>query len=284
MSDAVAEKAMVGDILGTTDWSAALEEVDLVVHAAARAHVLHDSESSSNLYLTTNAQGTRHLAHAAASAGVRRFVYLSSIKVNGEETTGAAYTSSDEPRPQDAYGKSKWLGEQWLGEIAGKSGMEAVIIRSPLVYGPGVRANFLRLMRWVDRGWPLPVGAIRNQRSLVSIWNLCDLLRTVLTHPLAAGRTWLVSDGEDLSTPELIRRLGRAMNRRVRLLPVPSAVLEMCGVITGRRAEIARLCGSLVLDVSQTRSVLDWCPPLSVDEALARTVAWYLSDERLSGA
>ena len=193
-----------------------------------------------------------NLANASAQAGIRRFEYLSSVKVNGEETTDHAYTAYDEPHPQDAYGTSKWLAEKHLMEIAARTGMETVIVRSPLVYGPGVRANFLRLLRWVDKEWPLPLGAIENSRSLVSIWNLCDLLVHVLNHPLAPGRTWMVSDGEDLSTPELIRRLGSAMGRRVRLLPVPVGLLRLFGALIGRKAEITRLCGSLTVNIEQT--------------------------------
>jgi nucleoside-diphosphate-sugar epimerase len=165
-------------------------------------------------------------------------------------------------------------------QIAAASGMEAVIVRSPLVYGPGVRANFLRLMRLVERRWPLPFGAVRNQRSLVNIWNLCDLLLHALKHPSAPGRTWMVSDGEDLSTGDLLRRIGSAMHRRVRLFPVPMSVLQLCADLVGRRAEFARLTGSLVVDITPTRDDLGWSPSVRVDEALARTVAWYLSEGR----
>ena len=220
------------------------------------------------------------LANASAQAGVRRFEYLSSVKVNGEETTDRAYASYDEPRPQDAYGTSKWLAEQHVMEVTARTGMEGVIVRSPLVYGPRVRANFLRMLRWVDKEFPLPLGAIENRRSFVSIWNLCNLLVHVLEHPLAPGRTWMVSDGEDVSTPELIRRLGSAMSRRVRLLPVPVSALRLFGGLIGRRAEIARLCNSLVVNIEPTCRELGWSPPTSVDEALARTTSWYLADGR----
>jgi nucleoside-diphosphate-sugar epimerase len=158
--------------------------------------------------------------------------------------------------------------------------MEAVIVRAPLVYGPGVRVNFLRLMRWVDRGWPLPLGAVHNSRSFVNIWNLCDLLLQVIRHPSAPGRTWMVSDAEDLSTTDLLRRIGRAMGRRVRLFPVPMAVLRFCADLAGQRAEITRLTGSLVVDITQTRVDLGWSPPVTVEEALARTVTWYLDEGR----
>jgi UDP-glucose 4-epimerase len=203
---------------------------------------------------------------------------VSSIKVNGESTIGRAYTRDDEPHPRDAYGWSKWHAEERVREIAKRTGMEAVIVRPPLVYGPGVRANFLRLLRWVDKERPLPLGAIRNSRSLVSVWNLCDLLVRLLERPAAPGRTWMVSDGEDLSTPELIRRIAGAMNRRARLVPVPVGVLDLLGKLTGRHAEVARLCSSLAVDIDQTRRELEWTPPMKVDEAIARTVNWYLSE------
>jgi nucleoside-diphosphate-sugar epimerase len=223
------------------------------------------------------------LASASVQSGVRRFLYLSSVKVNGEETSDRAYGPYDEPHPADAYGASKWIGEKHLLAITATAGIAAVIVRSPLVYGSGARANFLRLLRWVDRGWPLPLGAVQNRRSLVSVWNLCDLLVLLLRHPTAAGRAWMVSDGQDLSTPELIRRLGQAMNRRVRLLPVAPAVLQFCGSLLGRKEEIARLCGSLAVDITHTRRDLGWSPPLSIDEGLARTSNWYLAEYRRRG-
>jgi nucleoside-diphosphate-sugar epimerase len=272
---AVAEKVVVGDINSTTDWTQALEGVDLVIHAAARSHVLHPGKDSAKLYFETNERGTQRLANIAAQMQVTRFIYLSSIKVNGEETVARAYTASDEPHPQDDYGLSKWHAEQHVVTAAGHASMQAVIVRPPLVYGPRVRANFLRLLRWVDRGWPLPFGAVRNTRSLVNVWNLCDFLLLVLKHPSAPGRTWLVSDGEDLSTPDLIRRIGAAMGRRVQLPSVPLGLLQLSAVLAGRRGELARLCGSLVVEISPTRAQLGWSPRVPVGEALARTVAWY---------
>ena len=273
----VAERVTVGDIGWATDWSAALDNVDCVFHIAARAHILRDSDSNADLYIQTNAIGTRRFAEACVRAEVRRFVYLSSVKVNGEQTSGNAFTPFDEPQPRDPYAVSKWLGEQHLEEVARQSPMQTAIVRSPLVYGPGVRANFLQLLQWVDRGWPLPFGAIRNVRSLVSIWNLTDLLVHVLDHPGAAGRTWMVSDGMDLSTPDLIRGIGHAMGRPVRLLTIPARWLRIAGMLTGRTAEISRLLGSLVVDISSTRQLLAWAPPVTVQESLARTVSWYLT-------
>jgi UDP-glucose 4-epimerase len=231
-----------------------------------------------------NARGTATLAAASTQAGVRRLVYLSSVKVNGEETHGHAYSPQDHPHPAGAYGLSKWLGEKHLLEAATGTSMEAVIVRSPLVYGSGVRANFLRLLRWVEREWPLPLRSVNNRRSLVSVWNLCDLLHLLLKHPSAAGGVWMVSDGEDLSTPELVRRLGRAMNRRVRLLPVAPTVLQICGLLSGRNEAVTRLCGSLSVDITRTRRELGWSPPLSINEGLARTSTWYLTECRPRGA
>ena len=177
--------------------------------------------------------------------------------------------------PQDAYGVSKWLGEQYLAEMAAGTLMQAVIVRAPLVYGPGARANFLRLMQLVDKGLPLPFGAIANRRSLVNIWNLQDLLVNVLTNAAAPGRTWMVSDGEDLSTPELIQRLATALGRTVKLVAIPEGVLRFCATTVGARAAIERLCNSLTVDIAATRAELEWSPPISMNEALARTAHWY---------
>ncbi len=271
------EKVVVGSIEAHTQWDAALAGCDFVIHAAARAHVLDDAASNASLYLEANAEGTRSLAEAAARMGIRRLVFLSSIKVNGEATTDRPFHASDAPNPQDAYGMSKWLGEQHLMEIAVRTGMEAAIVRSPLVYGPGVRANFLRLLRWVDRGWPLPLGAVGNRRSLVSVWNLCDLIVALLHSPTATGRTWLVSDGEALSTPALIRRIAKAMGRTPWLVPVPPTLLKAAGVLARRVGEVERLCHSLEVDIGPTLSELGWSPRLTVDDSLARTVQWYLA-------
>jgi nucleoside-diphosphate-sugar epimerase len=282
--NAAVEHVVVGDINSTCDWSAALEGVDAVLHAAARVHMAHDGADSQALYAETNERGTQCLASAAARAKVRRFVYLSSVKVNGEETRDRAYTPFDEPHPQGAYGISKWHAEKHIMQIAALSCMETTIVRAPLVYGPGVRANFLRLLRLVDRGWPLPLGAVHNKRSLVNIWNLCDLLVHVLRHPSAPGHTWMVSDAEDLSTVNLLRRIGDAMDRQVRLFSVPVGLVQLCAGLVGRRAEITRLCSSLTVDITHTRAALGWTPPVTVEQALARTVAWYLREGRLREA
>jgi len=208
-----AEKIVVGDITSTTAWGEALRDVDCVFHLAARAHVLQADDRTVENYTETNARGTRGLARAAAEHGVPKLIYLSSVKVNGEQTEDRAYTASDQPHPHDPYAVSKWLGERYLKEVGAQTAMRAIIVRSPLVYGPGVQGNFLRLMRWVDSGWPIPLGSVRNARSLVNLWNLCDLLAALATNPAAPAGTWMVSDGEDLSTPELLRPNARAMRR-----------------------------------------------------------------------
>lgn len=274
----VSEQIVIGTIGPQTQWGEALKGVSLVMHLAARVHVLNDSSDHLNLYEETNVQGTRSLAEASAAAGVFRFVFLSSIKVNGESTHGVQYGIDLAPAPEDAYGISKWRAEQVLTEVSARTGMQTTSLRPPLVYGCGVRANFLRLLRWVDRGWPLPLGAIDNKRSLVSIWNLCDLLLLLLEHPAAAGRTWMVSDGEDVSTPELLSRLAAAMGRRARMWPMPVSLLKAAGALIGRSEEVTRICGSLAVDIKQTCAELEWTPPLSLDEGLKRTVSWYLAE------
>jgi UDP-glucose 4-epimerase len=207
-------------------------------------------------------------------------VYLSSVKVNGEATAGAAYSALDEPQPQDAYGRSKWQGERELQALAQGSALEFAIVRAPLVYGAGVRANFLRLMRWVDRGTPLPFGSVHNLRSLIGVWNLADVLLRIAEHPAAAGRVWMVSDGTDVSTPELIRALGRALGRSPRLVRVPVALLRLAARLAGRGAEVQRLCASLQVDSTPVRTQLGWEPPLTLAAGLERTAAWYRSEAR----
>jgi nucleoside-diphosphate-sugar epimerase len=279
----VAERVIIGGLDGDTQWSTAVSGVDGVIHLAARVHVSSGSAAGAAQFLTANTHGTRRLAEQAAQHGVRRLIYLSSVKVNGEETTTGAYSADDVPQPRDAYGLSKWRAEQALREAASATRMQAVIVRSPLVYGVGVRANFLRLLNWVDRERWLPLGSIHNRRSLVSVWALCDLLARLLDHPAAPDRTWMISDGDDVSTPELVRRIARAMGRRPRLFPIPPSVLRVAGGLVGKAAEMRRLCGSLVVDTMPARTVLAWSPPLSMEEALARTAAWYHSCGGVTG-
>ncbi|MHC5347867.1 UDP-glucose 4-epimerase family protein [Metapseudomonas furukawaii] len=273
-----AESVRMGGLDAASNWSNALRGVDGLLHAAARVHVMYD-ESSDPLaeFRKVNVEGTLNLARQAAEAGVRRFIFISSIKVNGEGTPlGSPYRADAQPQPADPYGISKMEAEQGLRALAAETGMEVVIIRPTLVYGPGVKANFLSMMRWLHKGVPLPFGAIHNQRSLVALDNLVDLIVTCIDHPAAANQTFLVSDGEDLSTTELLRRMATALGKPARLLPVPSWLLEAGASILGKKALSQRLCGSLQVDISKTRELLGWTPPLSVDAALRKTAAHFL--------
>lgn len=262
--------AVVGEQDESTDWRAALDGVRTVVHLAARVHVMHDTVVDSlAAFRRTNVEGTLNLARQAAAAGGRRFVFVSSIKVNGEAGT---YRETDRPAPRDAYGVSKLEAENGLREIAASTGLEVVVIRPPLVYGPGVKANFQALVRAVENGIPLPLGAIHNRRSFVARDNLVDFIVTCVDHPAARGETFFVSDGEDVSTTMLIRRIAQAMRRPARLIPVPAAVLWVMATATGKRDVAQRLLGSLQLDITKARTVLEWIPPLTVDEGLRRTV------------
>ncbi|AOF87746.1 3-beta hydroxysteroid dehydrogenase/isomerase family protein [Hydrogenophaga sp. RAC07] len=248
----------------------------MVLHLAARVHVMDDpSADPLTAFRQTNTAGTLHLARQAAAVGVRRFVFVSSIKVNGECTAaGQPFTATDAPAPQDPYGISKMEAEQGLRQIAAETGMEVVIIRPPLVYGPGVKANFASLMRAVQRGIPLPLASVtHNRRSFVALDNLVDVLITCVDHPAAANQTFLVSDGEDLSTTDLLRRLGHAMNKPARLFPVPPSLLQFGANLLGKGDMAQRLLGNLQVDIDHTRNTLNWTPPLSVDEGLRRAVA-----------
>lgn len=264
--------------LEATSWKEALAGVDVVVHCAARVHVMNDNETDPlAAFRAVNVQGTLNLALGAVEAGVRRFVFISSIKVNGEGTApGQPYTAQDVPAPADPYGVSKLEAEQGLLALAAKTGLEVVIIRPVLVYGPGVKANFLNMMRWLDKGVPLPFGAINNARSLVALENLVDLIVTCIEHPAAANQTFLVSDGEDLSTTQLLRRMAAALGKRAHLLAVPGGLLSAVANLLGKKSLSQRLCGSLQVDISKTRSLLQWTPPVSVDKALTAVATHYL--------
>ena len=252
-----------------------MSDVDAVVHTAARVHVMQDGAADPlTEFRRVNVQGTLQLARQAAAAGVQRFVFISSVKVNGELTApGQAFTPEDQPAPVDAYGISKYEAEEALREISTRTAMAVVIIRPPLVYGPGVRANFAALMRATQRGWPLPLGAVHNRRSLVALDNLVDFIATCLTHPQAANQTFLVSDGRDLSTTELVQGLARAAAVPARLWPVPVWALQAGAALLGKSDVVQRLCGNLQLDISRSRTQLGWAPPVSVDEGLLRAVA-----------
>lgn len=264
----------VGAIDQATDWHQALLNVQTVVHCAARVHVMHDAEADPlGAFRAVNLHGTLNLARQAAAAGVKRLVFISSVKVNGESTqAGRAFSEADAPNPQDAYGQSKFEAEQGLRKIALETGMAVVIIRPPLVYGPGAKANFAALMHAVQRGWPLPLGAVCNQRSLVALDNLVDFIMTCITHPQAANQTFLVSDGQDLSTTALVRGMAQAAGMPARVLLVPVWALQVGARLLGKGDEVQRLCSNLQVDISKARTLLGWAPPVSIDEGLRRAV------------
>lgn len=273
-SAAAGDAIPVGEIGPDTDWSRALDGVTHVIHAAARAHIMKDDAADPlAVFRQVNVEGTRRLAEEAAARGVRRLVFISSIKVNGERTRpGQRFTASDRPAPEDPYGLSKWEAEQVLAGISARTGLEGVVVRPPLVYGPGVKGNFARLIRWVKAGVPLPFASVCNQRSLVSLDNLVDLLHRCAVHPAAAGRVFLAADGEDLSTPELIRRMAQALNRPARLFPVPPRCMRAAAKLAGREGEVERLINSLQVDIGPTCEGLGWKPLEDVDAGLAKTV------------
>ena len=259
-----------------TDWSKVMSGVDTVVHLAARVHVINDIAADvSDAYGSVNVAGTERLARMAAASGIRRFIYLSTVKVNGEGRS-SPYTEKDNPKPIDPYGISKWESEKRLHEIINHTELEVVILRPPMVYGPGVKANFLRLLNVVERGIPLPLANVNNHKSLIYLENLLDAIVTCINHPRAAGQTFLVSDDRDLSTPELIRLMAKAMGRKVRLFSFPPDMLKIMGKITGRSAEIDRLLGSLCVDSSKIRRMLGWKPPYNIEEGIRETAKWYL--------
>lgn len=272
------ESTVVGDIGPYTKWSSVLSGIDAVVHLAARVHVMKDRAADPlSEFRKVNLEGTRRLAKKAVVAGVQRFVFLSSVKVNGEETddqTGP-FKESSRDHPMDPYAISKWEAEKVLKEIESVSGMEVVVIRPPLIYGPGVKANFSKLIELVDRGLPLPFGLIKNRRSLLSLKNVSDLIFHCVIHPFASGQTFLASDGEDVSTPELVRRIAKALGKPARLIPMPENLLKFAGFITRKNDQISRLCGSLQIDSSKVRQLLGWKPPCSMQEELNRMAGWW---------
>lgn len=255
-----------------TEWNDAVENQDIVIHAAARAHIMHDEVANPlSEYRKINVDGTLNLARQSAAAGVKRFIFISSIKVNGEGTiSGRVYQPGDTPAPEDDYGISKLEAERGLLEISAATNMEVVIIRPPLVYGPGVKGNLDSLFKLVKAGVPLPLGAIRNKRSLVAIDNLVDLIATCVEHPAAANQIFLAGDGRDLSTSDLLKLTAQAMKKPSRLIPVPASLLMLGATMFGKKAVAQRLLGSLQVDISKTREVLGWKPPVTVEEGLGR--------------
>jgi UDP-glucose 4-epimerase len=276
MPDGV-ETRLVEPLGPATSWNRALDGIDAVVHLAGRAHVMRETEADPHAqFHAVNTAGTLHLARQAAEHGVRRFVFMSSIKVNGEATHGTPFTFEDTPAPSGAYGRSKWEAEQGLARLAQThEHLHVTVFRPPLVYGPEVRGNFLALLRAVARGWPLPLGAIDNRRSLIFVENLADAVATSLREQAAQFETFLPNDGEDVSTPDLIRRMARLMGRPAPLISVPPSWLILAGRLVGRGAAVQRLTGSLQVRGTAFRQRFGWVPPATLDQGLAATVAWF---------
>jgi nucleoside-diphosphate-sugar epimerase len=271
----------VGEIGATTDWTRALRNVACVVHLAARTHVLRETAADPLAeYRRINVAATERLARSAAARGVRRLVFLSSVKVHGERTEARPFTEEDAPHPEDAYGESKWEAEQALARVAAETGLQAVVLRPPLVYGPGVKGNFLRLMAWVARGWPLPLGSVANRRSLIYVGSLVDAIVKVIEAPRATGETFLVADSQDVSTPDLVRSLAAALEVRPRLVSFPLAPLRLAAALAGQGAGFSSLTGSLQVDSSHIRRKLDWRPRLTLEQGLAETARWYRNAAR----
>lgn len=266
----------VGGLGAGTGWAKALHGIDVVVHLAARVHVMHENAADPMAaFREVNVAGTERLARAAASSGVRRLVYVSSIKVNGEQTSRIPFSELDVPAPQDPYGISKYEAELALHNVAKETGLEVVIVRPPLVYGSGVGGNFLRLLKLLSQGVPLPLASIQNQRSMIYLGNFVDALITCAMHPAAAGKTYLVSDGEDISTPLLMHSIANLMGKRSWLWPLPPSLLQLAGKMTGKINEVERLIGSLQIDSRKIRSELGWMPPYSIQQGLSETVHWF---------
>jgi nucleoside-diphosphate-sugar epimerase len=260
----------IGDINAATDWSVALDAINTIVHLAARVHVMNDAASDPLAeFRRVNVDGTLNLGRQAVKAGVKRFIFVSSIKVNGELTqVNKPFTASDIPCPQDAYGISKYEAEQGLLKLASETGLEVVIIRPPLIYGGGVKANFASMMKAVKSGFPLPLGNINNKRSFVYIGNLISLILKCIDHPAAINQVFLVSDGHDLSTTGLLKVCAQSLGAKLRLLPVPQRFLEVAAKILSKENLAQRLCGNLQVDITKTRQLLDWEPQFTVDEGL----------------
>lgn len=270
------QPVVIGQIDAGTDWRVALNGVDTVVHLAARVHVMRDTaQDPLAAFRQVNVWGTKQLAQSAAAADVRHFIFVSSIKVNGEQTNDTPFSEADTPNPASPYAVSKYEAEQVLREVEAETHMAVTILRPPLMYGPGVKANFLGLMKFVDRGIPLPLGAVRNKRSLLGIGNFADLICHCVEHPGARHETFLISDGEDLATPQLIHRIASALGRRSRTIFVYPPILCVLGKIARNHAFISRLLESLEIDSAKVRRVLDWRAPYTIDDELERTARWY---------
>jgi nucleoside-diphosphate-sugar epimerase len=272
------EKIQIPSVDHDTDWSHALAGVSDVIHLAGRVHITKDTAKDQlGTYREVNTAGTEQLARAAVNAGVRRFIYLSSVGVNGRSTDGRPFAESDAPHPHDAYSISKWEAEQKLRKIAKDSDLEIVIIRPPLVYGPGGPGNFMRLVRLIESGLPLPLASIQGRRSFIYVRNLVNAIVTCATHSDASGQTFLVSDGEDVSLVELVRRIAREMGSKARLCAFPPRLLRTHGQALGKSMDIDRLTSPLLVDSSKIRRTLSWVPPYSMEDGLRTTLSWYLN-------
>jgi len=267
----------VGDIDGNTVWGETLQGIEVVIHLAARVHVMRESSSDPvSEFRKVNVAGTERLARAAVASGVKRFVFVSSIKVNGEATSDdKRFSEMDAAAPQDPYGISKMEAERVLHQIARETGLEVVVVRPPLIYGAGVKGNFRQMLKVLGRGMPLPLASVQNLRSLVYVGNFVDALAACAIHPAAAGQTYLASDGEDISTSALLRLLGNAMGHPARLFPFPLVLLRLAGRLTGRLEQIERLAGSLQVDSGKISRELNWTPPYTLQQGLQATAEWY---------
>ena len=261
-----------------TDWEKALKDIDTVVHLASKGHVVKDVNTDSlSAFRRINVSGTEHLARLSARKGIKRFIYLSSVKVNGEGKP-ISYTEMDTPAPSDPYSISKYEAEQVLQQVSGETDLEIVVLRPPLVYGPGVKGNFLTLLRIVSNGYWLPLASVKNRRSLIFLDNMNDAILAVICHPDAAGKTYLVSDGFDVSTPELIRRIAKAMEKSAKLLPFPPVILRHASRLTNKSYVANRLLSSLYVDISKIQMELGWSPRISMSEGLLLTTKWFLKE------
>ena len=277
------ESVTIGTIDGNTDWTETLRGVDVVIHLAARVHVMKDTAADPLAeFLKVNLHGTENLAEQAVKAGVKRLIYVSSIKVNGEQTQGQhSYTEQDIPTPQDPYGISKWEAEQSLQRIMQRTGLEVVIVRPPLVYGQGVKGNFINLLAAINKGIPLPLAAANNKRSLIYVGNLVDVLITCATHPSAAGQTYLVRDGEDISTAALVEKIVVALGCKSRSFYFPPNMLRLVAAVLGRSNQVARLLGSLRVSDTKIRSELGWTSSYTLEQGLQATVDWYRTERSI---
>jgi len=266
---------IIGDVAGDPPWREVLPGVDVVIHLAALVHQMGKVTPSPDEYRRVNATGTRQLAEACARHGVRRMVFLSSVKVNGEGTPLEPFTEENAPAPLDAYGISKLEAEEGLGAVGKMTGLETVIVRPPLVYGPGVRANFRRLLAVVARVRPLIVPELRSKRSMVSLANLADMLAVCAENPRAANQVFLVSDNEDVTVSDLMQRLAHAMNRRILIIPASEGLLRFAAKVFGKEQEVRRLVDPLRVSPNKAMTRLNWSPPLDMNAGLAQTVEWY---------